>query len=52
MEIIIACIGIVVTLILILAVMNRGRRQTGQRAELDESGIVNARYYNDARAQQ
>jgi hypothetical protein len=52
MEVFIASIGIVLTLVLILTVMNRRARRTGHRVGLDESGIVDARYHNDTRAQQ
>jgi len=52
MEVLIACIGIVVALVLILAILNRRARRTGRTAGLDDSAIADARYYNDTRAQQ
>jgi preprotein translocase subunit SecG len=52
MEVLIASIGIVVALVLILAIMNHRARRAGRSAGLDDRAVVDARYYNDTRAQQ
>ena len=51
MAVLIVSVSIVLVLVLTLTVMNHRERRTRRRIELDESGIIDARRYNDATGQ-
>ena len=51
MMVLIVSVGIVLTLVATLSVMSRRERRTRKLIALDESGMLDARRYNDATSQ-